>query len=195
MPYVVTVDQVASRRSPDAVPAALALLSSIPAVRPFERTAGDEFQGVLRGADHVVDAALLLARDGRWSIGIGIGTVEEPLPATTRAGRGPAFMNARDAVEAAKRRPQRIAVAGPAAQAAADAQAVLTLLVALLQRRSEAAWEAADLVAAGMSMTEAAAKLGVTRQAVGQRLAAGMWHQEQDARPAAARLLAAALPA
>jgi len=187
--YILTADQIGSRLSRDAVPAALDLLSAVPAVRPFDRTAGDEIQGVLGSSRDVVAAALALARDGRWSIGIGLGPVEEPLPETTRAGRGPAFANAREAVEAAKRRPQHVAVAGPDEPVAADAQAVLTLLVAVVQRRSEAAWEAVDLVSAGLTMTEAATKLGVTRQAIGQRLAAGLWQQEQDARPAAARLL------
>ena len=192
MAYVVTADQIGSRRSRDAVPEALGLLSAVPALRPYERTAGDEVQGVLGSADDVVTSALALARDGRWSIGIGLGPVEEPLPDMTRAGRGAAFSHARDAVEAAKRRPQRVAVRGPDEKAAADAQAVLTLLVAVVQRRSDAAWHAADLVRAGMSMSDAATKLGVTRQAIGQRLAAGLWQQEQDARPAVARSLARA---
>src|SRR4051812_39773409 len=114
MPFVLTVDQQGSRRAGDRVPAALTLLAGTPVVRAFDRTAGDEFQGVIAGPDDAVEAALVLARDGRWSIGIGCGPVEQPLPRITRAGRGAAFEAARAAVEAAKRRPQRIAVrAGP----------------------------------------------------------------------------------
>jgi hypothetical protein len=48
-------------------------------------------------------------------------------------------------------------------------------------------------VEAGHSQAGAAAELGITRQAVGQRLAAGLWEVERDLRPTAARLLARAL--
>jgi hypothetical protein len=70
---------------------------------------------------------------------------------------------------------------------------VLTALAVLVQRRSEQAWEAVELVTAGRTQAEAAAELGITRQAVGQRLAAGFWEVERDLRPTAARLLARAL--
>ena len=46
-----------------------------------------------------------LLREDAWNIGIGIGEVEEPLPESTRAGRGPAYLHARDAVTAAKSAP------------------------------------------------------------------------------------------
>ena len=185
-----TVDQRASRRTPDRVAAALDRLARVPTVRRFERTAGDEFQGVLDDPAVVVDVALGLLRTGGWSVGLGVGPVQLPLPPSTRAGAGPAFVWAREAVEAAKRRPVRVAVRGPHPDAAADAQAVLTALGVFVQRRSDQAWAAIALVEAGRTQTEAAAELGVSRQAVGQRLAAGLWDAERDLRPTAARLLA-----
>jgi ABC-type branched-subunit amino acid transport system substrate-binding protein len=69
---------------------------------------------------------------------------------------------------------------------------VLTALAVLLTRRSAAAWAAVDLVAAGGTRAGAAAVLGVSRQAVAQRLAAGGWDLECELRPTAARLLARA---
>jgi hypothetical protein len=192
MPFVLTVDQRASRRSTDRVPGVLAALSGVPAVLRFERTAGDEFQGLLDDPALVVEVVRRLVRDGGWSIGVGAGPVHTPLPSSTRAGSGPAFVAARSAVEAAKRRPVRVAVRGPAAEPAADAQAVLTALAALVERRSDQAWEAIELVESGRTQAEAAAELGVTRQAVGQRLAAGLWEVERDLGPVAARLLARA---
>jgi hypothetical protein len=196
MPIVLTVDQRSSRHGPDRVEEALGRLARRPAERPFERTAGDEFQGVL-SADpgailSVVDVILDLVRDGTWSIGIGVGPVEHPLPASTRAGRGEAFLHARKAVERAKRRPQHLAVDGRDPEAARDAEAVLTLLAAVVQRRTPQAWKAVELVTEGLTLSEVAARLGVTRQAVGQRLGTALWHQEQAARPVAARLLAGA---
>jgi hypothetical protein len=193
MPYVLTVDQRASRRTPDRVPEALAMLNGdVPTVLGFERTAGDEFQGVLAASEDVVDVVVRLSRLGGWSIGVGAGPVQTPLPQTTRAAAGAAFLSARRAVDAAKQRPSRVAVRGAVPADAGDAQAVLSALAVLVQRRSEQAWEAIALVAAGRTQADAAAALGISRQAVGQRLAAGLWDLERELRPTAARLLARA---
>ena len=188
--YVLTVDQRASSRNADRVPEALALLSgTVAPKRGFERTAGDEFQGVLDRADDVVGVVLLLVRHGGWSIGIGAGSVVTPLPRSTRAGTGQAFLSARRAVEAAKQRSTRLAVRGAVPVEASDAQSVLSALAVVVERRSEQAWEAIALVDAGHTQADAAVELGISRQAVGQRLAAGLWDLERDLRPTAARLL------
>ena len=190
MPYVLTVDQRASRRTSDRVADVLPMLNgAVPAVLAFERTAGDEFQGVLDRPAEVVDVVLQLVRLGGWSIGVGAGPVQTPLPDSTRAATGPAFLSARRAVDAAKQRPVRLAVRGAVPVEAADAQAVLTALAALLERRSDAAWEAIQRVDAGQTQAQAAAELGISRQAVGQRLAAGGWELERELRPTATRLL------
>jgi hypothetical protein len=191
--FVMTVDQRHSRREPNRVDDLLAWLASAgPVVRPFERTAGDEVQGVLADPAAVVELTLTLVRRGDWSIGIGAGPIHEPLPASTRAGSGPAFELARTAVTRAKSSPQMLAVAAPDTAAAADAQAALDLLAAVVARRSEPGWEASDLVAQGFSQTEVAERLGVTKQAVSQRLRAAVWAPEVAGRDLAARLLAAA---
>ncbi|CCG03960.1 hypothetical protein [Blastococcus saxobsidens] len=190
MPFVLTVDQRGSRRGPDRVADVLAPLNAeVGALLAFERTAGDEFQGVLDGPEAVVDVAMRLVRLGGWSIGIGAGPVQTPLPASTRAAAGPAFLCARRAVDAAKQRPMRLAVRGAVPPDAGDAQAVLSALAVLVGRRSAQAWEAIDLLEGGRTQAEAAAELGVSRQAVGQRLAAASWELERELRPTAARLL------
>ena len=193
MPYVVTVDQRSSRRSPDRVAELLPRLQRrVPTVLPFERTAGDEFQALLDDGAAVVDLVLLLVRDGGWSVGVGAGPAQAPLPTSTRAATGPVFLAARRAVEAAKQRSYRVAVRGAVPDEAADAQAALSALALLVDRRSDAAWEAIAQVSAGRTQAQAAAALGVSRQAVGQRLAAAQWDLEQELRPTAARLLARA---
>jgi hypothetical protein len=193
MPFVLTVDQRASRRGPDRVPEVLAALNAtVATMRPFERTAGDEFQGVLEAPDEVVGVVLRLVRSGGWSIGVGAGSVQTPLPPSTRAGTGQAFLFARRAVDAAKQRPARLAVRGAVPVDAGDAQAVLTALAVLVDRRSDQAWEAIALVEGGRTQADAATELGITRQAVGQRLAAGLWELEKELRPTAGRLLARA---
>ena len=78
---VINVDQHASRRRPDLVPDALAELAGVDGlVFQFERTAGDEVQGVCAAPQAVVDVVLRLTRMGGWRIGIGIGAIDEPLP-------------------------------------------------------------------------------------------------------------------
>ncbi|NMN93468.1 helix-turn-helix domain-containing protein [Antrihabitans stalactiti] len=187
--YVMTVDQRHSRRDVDRVDGLIADLAQHPLVRRFERTAGDEIQGVADDPSVVVDIALELVRDGHWSVGIGIGPVDEPLPETTRAGRGPAFEAARTAVTRAKNTPAGIAVDGVDEQAAADAEAIMTLLAMLVARRSREGHAAVAQVRQGLSQSEAADKLGISKQAVSQRLSAAGWQAEGPARALAARLL------
>ena len=190
---MLTVDQQGSRRSSDRVGALLPRLNrEVRTVLAFERTAGDEFQGVLDDAASVVEVVLGLVREGGWSIGVGAGPVQTPLPASTRAATGTAFLCARRAVDAAKQRPLRVAVRGAVPPDAGDAQAVLGALALLVDRRSEQAWEAIAAVDTAGTQAQAASALGISRQAVGQRLAAGQWDLERELRPTAARLLARA---
>lgn len=198
---VLTADQRRSRRGADLVGAALELLTAGGRAasweRAPERTAGDEVQGVVADPAHAVDLVLALVRDGRWSVGLGVGEVRRPLPRSARAGAGPAYEGARAAVTSAKGSPTRLAVVAAGTdpdrvRAAEDAEAVLGLLAAVVQRRTAAGWEAVDLVAAGLTRTEAADRLGITPQALSQRLLAGSWPQEERARRAAARLLSQA---
>jgi hypothetical protein len=190
MPYVLTVARHDNRGGPGRGTGVLGRLTDgVPTVLPFERTAGEEFQGVLADPAVVVDVVLRLVREGGWSIGVGAGPVQTPLPDSARAGAGPAYLSARRAVDAAKPRSVRLAVRGAVPPDAGDAQAVLSALAVVVQRRSAPAWEAIELVRAGRTQADAAAALGVSRQAVGQRLAAGLWELERELRPTAARLL------
>lgn len=192
--YVLTVDQRASRTTNDLVAGLLDRLEQLPrgVVRPFERTAGDEVQGILDDPVQVVDLVRDLVREDTWSIGVGVGPVREPLPPSTRAGSGPAFTLAREAVTRAKLRPTGLAVEGAAPAAGRRGQTALDLLAAVIRRRTERGWEAVDLAAAGLSQIEVAARLGITKQAVSQRLQAAEWHLEPDARALASHLLAVA---
>lgn len=193
--WVVTADQRGSRVVGERVAELLAGLPHVAGVvRPAERTVGDEVQAVLDDARGTVDLALHLLRGGGWSVGIGAGAVDEPLPASSRAASGEAFILAREAVEAAKSRHRSVplAVRGADRAAGADAEAVLTLVAAVAARRSAAGWEVVDLAAAGEGQAATARRLGVSVQAVSQRLRTALWAEETAARPAAARLLVAA---
>ncbi|MCR6689935.1 hypothetical protein [Cellulomonas sp.] len=217
--YVLTIDQRNSRTSTDLVPDLLArserkwpgIVAGSSKTRlagegegegegrrgvvlGVERTVGDEVQGVLDDPRLVVEVVLTVLRWGGWSVGVGCGPVDEPLPPSTRAGSGAGFVLARDAVEAAKSR-QRVvplAVRGAHHDAGLDAEAVLMLAAATAARRSAAGWEAIDAVEqAGPDarQEDVAARMGVSQQAVSQRLRTALWQEELAARRAAARLL------
>lgn len=188
--FVMTMDQRGSSTGPDRVGGLVdGLNAGGPGqgiVRPFQRTAGDEVQGLLDRADAVVGIALSAARSGHWSVGIGVGPVREPMPRETRAGAGPAFEQARDAVGRAKHAPGRVAVsaAAPAGAGQQDrtllieaVEASLQLLAELEHRRSTEGQDAGRLVDAGLTQREAAEELGITQQAVSSRLRSGLWHE------------------
>src|SRR6478735_2839372 len=198
MAYVLTIDQRGSRVHGDHVDAFLVELAALLAdrehgvVRGFERAVGDEVQGVLDDPDLVVDIAMTVSRGGGWSVGIGAGPVDEPLPESVRAGSGTAFILARTAVEAAKSRSRSVslAVRGIDDGAGRDAEAVLVLAAAAAARRSPAGWEVVDaLSGSDVRQEDVAERLGVSQQAVSQRLRAALWAEESAARGAAARLL------
>lgn len=190
MPYVLTVDQIASRGGPDLIEETIAQLAPLPTLLPFVRTVGDEFQGLLDDAVSVVAAILALMRTQQWHIGLGIGAVDPPLPADSRAARGAAFVAARSAVEAAKNDAHHLEViAADAGHEGSDAGAVLRLVAAVLSRRTAAGWEVIDLTEQGMTQREIGERLDISRQAVGQRLQAAQWEVEAQVRPALARLL------
>jgi hypothetical protein len=196
--FVVTIDQQGSRTLGDRVEEFLRTVGPEPqALRAFRRTVGDEVQAVYAAPEPVVDVTLRVLRWGGWTVGIGAGPVDEPLPDDPRAGSGAAFVLAREAVEAAKSRARIVplAVRGRHETGAADAEAVLVLVAAVAARRSEAGWAAIDAVhAAGDEARQdvVAQQMGISQQAVSQRLRTALWAEELAARDAAARLLTAA---
>lgn len=184
--YVMTVDQRRSSSEGDAVPDALKLLGGEPTVRPFERTAGDEVQGLLDDPESVVRLTMTLARTQRWSIGIGIGDAETPLADSVRANRGGAFAAARAAVERAKSVPVHLAVEG---EGATHAETAFLLLLNIVGRRSEAGWQAVDAMATSSTQVAAAAALGISAQAMNRRLHVAGYVEERRGRVLAAHLL------
>jgi hypothetical protein len=168
--YVMTIDQRGSTGDVDRVPGLLKELSALSTAGRFERSVGDEVQGVVQRADEVVEIALHALRSGRWYVGIGVGEVDLPLPASPREGSGPAFVAARSAVDRAKGaaahvplavvagRDRRRANANAAttaadgasgsqgARACANAEAVLRLIGRLVQDRTAAQWKVVDVL-------------------------------------------------
>lgn len=192
--FALTVDQVDSRHDDDRVEAALRRVAGSlgnDAILAPERTAGDEFQLLLRDARTTLDVVLDLTRLGEWSVGLGIGDVEEPLPSSTRAARGTAFFAARDAVERAKTVLEHVAVeVAPGRRlGTADVEPLVALAVRARARRSHEGWELADLLRAGHSRVDAAGILGITPQAVAKRYVSAELRTEEAVHAALVRLL------
>jgi DNA-binding transcriptional LysR family regulator len=208
--YVLTIDQQGSTTDVDRVPDLIAALRNLTPV-PFERSVGDELQGVVEDAADVVDVALHALRDGHWYVGIGIGMVALAPGASPREGSGSGFVAARKAVELAKGAAGQVplsVVSGsmvrgkdlqPHAQedavASANAQAVLRLIGRLVQQRTEAQWRVVDRLRAVQgvvghgSQKQVARELGITEQSVSRAVLRSAWQEEWAARPAAAMLL------
>lgn len=194
--FVLTMDQRGSRTHGDQVPQLLEALAPFDPVLPFERSVGDEVQGVLADPAAVVAVVARVLREGNWYVGIGLGGIDLPLPASPREAAGSAFVAARVAVEAAKKSGERVpmrvvAASGPASgdsEWAAAAEAVLVLLGDVVRRRSAAEWRVIDALQAAPAATQKdiAAQLKITPQAVSKALfRAGHLEEVRGSRAAA----------
>ena len=212
--FVLTADQKRSTRHGDRVPEALAALADLAvagstgAARdedgsgialPFERTVGDEIQGLLSTPAAAVRAVTALVRLDGWRMGLGIGAVDTPLPDSTRAASGPAFVAAREAVAAAHSAPADLRIVhadgGPGyggAHRARQAESALWLLTAVLRRRTPEGWEIVDMADAGLSGRDIADRLEISPSAVSQRLARAALHEGRRGAELAEALLAEA---
>ena len=192
--FAITADQVDSRRRPDIAADTMRALGTTlgdELVLPVDRTAGDEIQLLVATPTTALTAILALTRNGQWSVGCGIGSVNRPLPANAREAGGDAFVSAREAVNDAKKRDTRFALRSRAVTAAADAEAFVDLLLQLRARRSVEGWEMWDLLGAGNSQAEAAKLLGITPQAASKRARTAALRVDFAARSPLERRLAA----
>jgi alkylated DNA nucleotide flippase Atl1 len=210
--YVLTIDQRGSSTGVDRVPE---LISELAGLTPmaFERSVGDELQGLVKEPAEVVDIALRALRSGHWYIGIGLGAVVLAPGASPREGTGTAFVAARKAVELAKSASGHVPLSvvsgsiGRTAQvpqharegavACANAEAVLRLMGRLVQERTAAQWRVVDKLRPLQddggrhgSQKQVAKELGITEQSVSRTVLRSGWQEEWAARPAAAMLLA-----
>ena len=193
--FVITADQVDSRHSVDLVSPAVAHLDDVfgaGLALPVDRNAGDELQALVVDSATAVAMALELTRTGTWSVGLGAGDVERPLASSTRETRGPAFIATRAAVDSAKKSPLRFAFrdAAPSNQAdATDFEALMLLLLSVRDRRTEQGWQVYDLLAQGRTQRDAADILGITPQAVSDRMSAAQVRIDLEAHAPLGRLL------
>jgi hypothetical protein len=195
--FAITADQVGSRSAADLADAQLAAIDALVGDRlvlPVDRTAGDEVQAATEDAAAALAIVLHMTRDGNWSVGLGIGDVRLPLPDSTRAMAGSAFIRARDAVELAKKSPTRFALSIDDGRLPdADLlQPLIDLLLQLRARRTAEGWEVADRLDGSTTQAQLASRLGVTPQAISLRIQNAQLHTERAAIAALTQLLEAA---
>jgi hypothetical protein len=215
--FVMTIDQRGSTGAQDKVPELIARISRL-SDAGFERSVGDELQGVVADTAEVVDIALHALRTGSWYVGIGVGAVNLPPGASPREGTGAGFVAARRAVELAKAAATQVPLSvvsgsmvsgstgkesgamrgkgeewNEGVRACANAEAVLRLLGRVVQGRTEAQWRVVDALGGGYGehgrQKQVAAELGITEQSVSRTVLRSGWPEEWAARPAAAMLL------
>lgn len=158
----------------------------------FTVTLGDEFQGLLRRPAAVTEVLWRLRRElpslRLWT-GVGHGGLDTPLRERAIGMDGPAFHNARQAVERAR---EEGVHGGVFVGFDADDE-VLTGLARLLDHHRDsftaAQLEAIDRVRAGRKQSEVAAALDVSPQAISKRLKSAGWEAYRSGEQALRALL------
>ncbi|SMG30657.1 hypothetical protein SAMN06295981_1861 [Corynebacterium pollutisoli] len=161
-------------------------LSTLDGVGEFEILGVEDICAVVDSPESLCDTVMALLSDGSWAIGLGISpdtTDEDEARATaTGALKG----SARAGVVKVAYAPRRNApIAG-------DIAAAFALLGHVLGKRTLEGREATSLVRSGLNQNEAAEELGISKQAMSQRLQAAGWQAETAGWQLAVNLLARA---
>lgn len=142
-------------------------LSSLPGVAGFEVLGVEDIRSEVADAEAALNLIMALLSDGSWAIGLGIADRSDASHAATKAvgtrpGQVQVIVDKRDAPTDAS-----------------DIAAVFALMAHVLHKRTYEGREATSLVRRGMNQNEAAATLGISKQAMSQRLQAAGWPAEQ----------------
>lgn len=143
-------------------------------VLPPERTSGDEVQALTTDPASLIHA-VWTSGSGPWRIGVSHGEVDTPLPDSTRAARGPAYISAREAIDECRRRRAAIHVFADGTDGMRRFSQVAQVVVDLARRLRPAARDVAKFYDLSMSSDETARALGISTSAVSQRLTRARW--------------------
>lgn len=172
------------RRRAELVAASAAALTGLDGVGEVRVAGVEELTAAPETPVGVTTLVLALLAAGDWAVGVGVAPAAGAAAAADAAA-GALGPGGRPGLV-------RVRVRGDdpaAADAAADVAAAFTLLQHVISRRSAQGREATGLMRAGLTQVEAAAELGVSKQAVNQRLAAAGWAAEEAGWALAVHLL------
>lgn len=173
-----------------------------PVVLEVEQKGVEDFAVLTNGPDETGAVALSLIQAGDFAIGIGSVTggaeaseeESDELEKEVVAAASRAVTRTQKATTVTVRierpGPGGVLAPGAAAMIGQDIAAAFTLLAFVLARRTEEGREATALLRAGHLQSEAAAILGISKQAMSQRLAAAGWQAEQSGWNLAVHMLA-----
>ncbi|MCT2338833.1 MarR family transcriptional regulator [Corynebacterium sp. p3-SID1056] len=142
-------------------------LSTLPGVGEFEVCGVEDIRADVDSPEAALNLVMALLSDGSWAIGLGI------------TGHGRAVFAATEAVGT---RPAKVSVivdTPDPGTSATDIAAAFALVGHVLHKRTMEGREATSLVRSGLNQNEAAAELGISKQAMSQRLQAAGWQAEQ----------------
>jgi hypothetical protein len=189
---VITLDQRRSSEVPDLVPDLVRDLNEIAAddlLMPFQRTIGDECQGVLGSHDKVAEVVARAAIASDWWIGVGVGEVDR-IALDTREVSGSAFSRARVMVEDAKRRTRResghprrpwpVRVDGPEPDTNRMLEACLAAIHMIVSMRSDREQQVAGMLELGEhDQQDIAERLGISQPAVSKAIDRSHWDEQR----------------
>lgn len=148
-------------------------LSSLPGVAGFEVLGVEDIRSTVADAEAALNLIMALLSDGNWAIGLGIAD------GTGRSAPSDASTTATAAVGTRAGQVRVIVDRQHATTEAADIAATFALMAHVLHKRTYEGREATSLVRRGMNQNEAAATLGISKQAMSQRLQGAGWPAEQ----------------
>ncbi|AKE41241.1 hypothetical protein UL82_05330 [Corynebacterium kutscheri] len=160
------------RRRAELVANSAQALATLEGVNPFRIIGVEDIVGCIDTAQATVDVVMALLAYGDWAIAIGVSNDDEAgimsllktvMGKHTRAG----------VVKVGVKRGKRKDKAW-----AEDIQASFILLGHVLMKRTAEGKEATSLVRSGLNQNEAAEELGISKQAMSQRLQAAGWQAE-----------------
>ncbi|MBN9643477.1 MarR family transcriptional regulator [Corynebacterium mendelii] len=154
-------------------------LSTLDGVGSFEHLDVENIRALVATPRAVVDTTMVLLSDGDWAVGIGHGASAE-----TAVAKATSCLTK-------KAKPGTVAAAVDAAGGVgpADIVAVFMLIAQILTRRTPEGREATSFMRRGYSQIEAAEELGISKQAMSQRLQAAAWQAENAGWQLAVNLL------
>lgn len=167
-------------------------LSTLEDVGEFDALGVEDIRATIGTSTAACDVTMALLAAGDWAIGIGV------VPSTETQNRDDnercelALEMASDALRpSARSGVVKVKIAGAKRDdvRAFNISATFALLAQVLSKRSLEGREATSLVRSGYNQNEAASELGISKQAMSQRLQAAGWHAEQSGWQLAVNLL------
>lgn len=147
-------------------------LSTLEGVGEFRVLGVEDICAVVDSPEALCDTVMALLSDGSWAVGIGLapGTTDEDFARDTATGslRGGARAGTVKVASLPKGK----------STLSEDIAAVFALMGHVLSKRTMEGREATSLVRSGLNQNEAAEELGISKQAMSQRLMAAGWQAE-----------------